>query len=81
MRRMGRILPTKHCRSQPCWELLHRLHTTADTDATTPNVAGPTILGVVRLFAPMFILLRRLGTSKLLAGLSQSEEKAGRCHG
>ena len=79
--RMGRIVPTIHCRSQPCWELLHPLHTTANTHATTHNIAGPTMLGVVRPFARRFTLLRRLGTSKLLAGLSQSEEKAASCHG
>ena len=28
-----------------------RLYTTANTDATTPNIVGPTILGVVRSFA------------------------------
>ena len=58
-----------------------RLHTTANTHAATHNIAGPTMLGVVRPFARRFTLLRRLGTSKLLAGLSQSEEKAASCHG
>ena len=60
-----------------------RLHTTVNTDATTPNIAGPTMLGVVHPFARRFTLLRRLVTSKLLAGLSQSEEKAAiaSCHG
>ena len=33
----GCILPTMHCRS----------HTTANTDATTPNIFGATMLGVV----------------------------------
>ena len=72
-RLMGCILPTTHCRSQQCWELLHpfahhnqhgrnnsqhcwcnnvgscciRLHTTTNTDATTPNIVGATMLGVV----------------------------------
>ena len=57
------------------------LHTTANMDAITPNIVGPTMLGVVRPFARRFTLLGRLGTSKLLAGLSQSEEKAASCHG
>ena len=32
---MGCILPTIHYRSQLCWELLHRLHTTTIPHATT----------------------------------------------
>ena len=70
---MGCILPTTHCRSKHCWELLHpfahhcqharnnsqhcwrnnvgsccvRLHTTANTHATTLNIVGATMLGVV----------------------------------
>ena len=46
-RLMGCILPTMHCRSQKCWELLHRLHTTANTRATTLNIIGATMLRVV----------------------------------
>ena len=46
-RLMGCILPTMHCRSQHCWELLHRLHSTANTRATTPNIIGATMLRVV----------------------------------
>ena len=41
---MGCILPMIHCRSQHCWI---RLHTTANTDAITPNIVGLAILGVV----------------------------------
>ena len=30
-----------------CWDLLHPLaHTTANTEATSPNIVGPTMLGV-----------------------------------
>ena len=43
----GCILPTMHCRSQHCWELLHPFATTANTHATTPNIVGTTMLGVV----------------------------------
>ena len=44
------ILPTMHCRSQYCWELLHPLlHTTLTLTlsfASTLNIVGPTMLGV-----------------------------------
>ena len=43
-RLMGCILPTMHCRSQHCWELLHPF---ANTYATTLNIVGATMLGVV----------------------------------
>ena len=46
-RLMGCIYPTMHCRSQTCWELLHPLHTTANTHATTPNIVGAIMLVVV----------------------------------
>ena len=74
---MGCILPTMHCRSQHCRELLHpfahhcqhqrdnsqhcwpnivgscciRLHTTANTIATTPNIVGPTMLFAIATIA------------------------------
>ena len=43
---MGRILPTMHCRSQHCWELLPLLHTTANKSqaffvATAPRDGAP----------------------------------------
>ena len=52
---MGCILPTLHCRSQHCWELLHPLahhwihqkNTPLPTHPTTPNIVGATMLGVV----------------------------------
>ena len=41
---MGRIFPTMNCR---CVNIVRscciRLHTTANTDTTTPNIVGPTI--------------------------------------
>ena len=43
----GLYPPTMHCRSQivgSCWI---RLHTTANTHATTPNIVGAIMLGVV----------------------------------
>ena len=40
---MGPILPAMLCRLSCCI----RLHTTYNTDATTPNVAGPRMLEVV----------------------------------
>ena len=43
----GLYFPTMHCRSQTCWELLHPLHTTANTHATTPNIVGAIMLVVV----------------------------------
>ena len=45
---MGCILPTMHCRSQYCWELLHLFDTTANMDETTPNYLGPTMLEAVQ---------------------------------
>ena len=43
------VLPMMHCRFQHCWALLHQLHTTANSDATTPNIIGP-------IFAPSLML-------------------------
>ena len=44
---MGCILPTKQCGSKIVGSCCIRLHTTANTDATTPNIAG--LLGVVEV--------------------------------
>ena len=44
---MGCILPTMHCRSNIVECCCIRLHTTANTDATTPNIVG--LLGVVEV--------------------------------
>ena len=57
-RLMGCNLPMMHCSSKRCWELLHRLHTTANTDVTTSNIVGPIMLGVVVPFARIFIMIK-----------------------
>ena len=44
---MGCILPTMHYRSNIVGSCCIRLHTTANTDATTPNIVG--LLGVVEV--------------------------------
>ena len=44
---MGCILPTKQCGSNIVGSCCIRLHTTANTDATTPNIVG--LLGVVEV--------------------------------
>ena len=56
-RLMGCILPTMHCRSQHCWELLHPF---ANTHATTLNIVGATMLGAVasRLHAALVYKLK-----------------------
>ena len=42
------ILPIMYRRSQHCWKFLYPFaHPTANTDATTPNHAGPTMFRVV----------------------------------
>ena len=45
------IFPTMHCRSQHCWELLHLSAHHCQTHATTPNIVGATMLGVVAAVA------------------------------
>ena len=64
-RLMGCILPTMHCRSQHCWELLHPF---ANTHATTLNIVGATMLGAVasRLHAA---LVSKLKDESLLPNL------------
>ena len=44
---MGCILPKKQCGSKIVGSCCIRLHTTANTDATTPNIVG--LLGVVEV--------------------------------
>ena len=44
---MGCILPIMHCRSNIVGSCCIRLHTTANTHATTPNIVG--LLGVVEV--------------------------------
>ena len=44
---MGWILPTMHCTPNIVGKCCICLHTTANTDATTPNIVGPTMLGVM----------------------------------
>ena len=71
---MGCILPTMHRRSRHCWELLHPLHTTANTHGTTPNIVGATMFNnvgscCVRLHAALkteFALLQTLSRLFLL---------------
>ena len=46
-RLMGCILPIMHCRSNIVGSCCIRLHTTANTHATTPNIVG--LLGVVEV--------------------------------
>ena len=64
-RLMGCILPTMHCRSQHCWELLHPF---ANTHATTLHIVGATMLGAVasRLHAA---LVSKLKDESLLPNL------------
>ena len=42
----GRI-NSQHYWAKTVWSCCIRLHTTASTDATTPNIVGPTLFGVV----------------------------------
>ena len=51
-RLMGCILPMMHCRSQHYWELLHPFTHYCQHGATTPNVVGATMLGVVASVCP-----------------------------
>ena len=56
---MGCILSTMHCRSQHCWtdsvgSCCVRVGSGVKTDATTPNIVGPTMLGVIVSVARSF---------------------------